>query len=120
MPACGTHDRVVSAAAAMALAQRYHSTEGVRSLSIEERQYLTYHEHLICTTHGDYSRKTMKKMGDIIRSESRSELGTTSYTSLATGHLHRRSPFRRPRRSNRFRPQASRCRRRCGGRRSTR
>lgn len=87
----GNHDRAPGCAAAMALAQRYNSTSDVRSLSIEERQYLTYHEHLMCATQGDYSRKTMKKMGDVIRSEARSELGFASYTSLATGHLHHRS-----------------------------
>lgn len=30
-------------------------------------------------------------MGDIVRSEARSKLGSTSYTSLTTGHLHHRS-----------------------------
>lgn len=91
VPVRGNHDRALSAAAAMALAQRFHKCGNVRSLSMSERQYLTYYEHLICATHGDYSRKKMKRIGDTIRAEARDHLGDTSFTSLATGHLHHRA-----------------------------
>jgi hypothetical protein len=91
VPVRGNHDRALSAAAAMALTQRYHQTPEVTSHSIEERQYLTYYEHLFVCTHGDITKKAMREIGDTIRAEARGLLGKTAHTSLATGHLHHRA-----------------------------
>ncbi|WP_263788955.1 hypothetical protein [Salinibacter grassmerensis] len=91
VPVFGNHDRTNGVAAAMAAGQRFHSAESVASMGLAERQYATYGRHLLCLTHGDYSKKTMRRMGEIMRSESREAYGSTQWTSLFVGHLHHKA-----------------------------
>lgn len=60
-------------------------------MDLAERQYATYESHLLCLTHGDYAKKTMRKFGEIMRSEARSEYGCTEWSSLFVGHLHHKA-----------------------------
>jgi len=91
VPIHGNHDRTNGVSAALATAQRFHDAGDVDSTDLAERQYTTYESHLLCLTHGDYAKKTMRKFGEIMRSEARSEYGRTKYSSLFVGHLHHRS-----------------------------
>jgi UDP-2,3-diacylglucosamine pyrophosphatase LpxH len=91
VPIHGNHDRTSGIAAALAAAQRFHSTENVRSMGLAERQYAIYGQHLLCLTHGDYAKKTMRKMGEIMRSEARGMYGETEHSSLFVGHLHHKA-----------------------------
>lgn len=84
-------DRTNGVAAALAAGQRYHDTGTVSTMDLAERQYATYADHLLCLTHGDYAKKTMRKMGEIMRSEARELYGQTRHSSLFVGHLHHRS-----------------------------
>jgi Icc-related predicted phosphoesterase len=88
VPVRGNHDRIMSTSAAVAVGQRFHDTEGVSILPIEERVYAVYNDHLMCFTHGDLTKRAMKDMGETIRHEARRLLGSTLYTCLFTGHLH--------------------------------
>jgi hypothetical protein len=63
----------------------------VETLPINERQYVTYGQHFACITHGDYSKKKIRKISDVIRSETRTEYGTTENTFLLTGYLHHKA-----------------------------
>lgn len=91
VPVHGNHDRTNGIAAALAAGQRFHSTENVGSMGLAERQYATYGQHLLCLTHGDYSKKRMRKMGEVMRSEARSMYGRTKWSSLFVGHLHHKA-----------------------------
>jgi len=91
VPIHGNHDRTNGIAAALACGQRFHSAGDVGAMGLAERQYATYGQHLLCLTHGDYAKKTMRKMGEIMRSEARSEYGRTKWSSLFVGHLHHKA-----------------------------
>lgn len=91
LPVPGNHDRALSTAAALAVSHHYNQTDGVRCLPINERQYVTYYNHLMCVTHGDIKKKALRNIGDTIRAEARNKMGRTSFTTLATGHFHYRS-----------------------------
>ncbi|MCS3827454.1 UDP-2,3-diacylglucosamine pyrophosphatase LpxH [Salinibacter ruber] len=91
VPVHGNHDRTNGVAAAMAAGQRFHSASDVSSMDLSERQYATYADHLLCLTHGDYAKKTMRKMGEIMRSEARGLYGRTEWSSVFVGHLHHKA-----------------------------
>ena len=92
VPIHGNHDRTNGVAAAMAAAQRYHSTAGVESRDLAERQYATYADnHLLAMTHGDLSKKRMRRFGEIMRSECREAYGRTEHSSVFVGHLHHKA-----------------------------
>lgn len=91
LPVPGNHDRALSTAAALAVSHHYNQTDDVRCLPINERQYVTYYNHLMCVTHGDIKKKALRNIGDTIRAEARNKMGRTSFTTLATGHFHYRS-----------------------------
>ncbi|MCS4139585.1 UDP-2,3-diacylglucosamine pyrophosphatase LpxH [Salinibacter ruber] len=91
VPIHGNHDRTEGVAAAMAAGQRFHSADNVESMDLAERQYATYAGHLLCMTHGDLTKKRMRKMGEIMRSEARGLYGRTEWSSLFVGHLHHKA-----------------------------
>ena len=87
----GNHDKVLSAAAFEALAQRYRNTPAVTTSGPDKRVYETYGEHLLCLTHGDYSKKKMRRFQDVINAEARGLLADTTWTTVYTGHLHHKA-----------------------------
>jgi len=91
VPVHGNHDRTQGVAAALACAHHFNDAEDVRAMDMGERQYATYGEHLFCMTHGDLSKRRMRKMGEVIRSEARDKISETAHTSLFTGHLHHKA-----------------------------
>jgi len=91
VPVRGNHDRTSGTASAMAAGQRFHSTDEVEMMELNERQYATYGSHLLCLTHGDYAKKTMRKMGEIMRSEARELYGQTEWSSVFVGHRHHKA-----------------------------
>jgi len=92
VPVHGNHDRTLGVAAALAAGQRFYDAGGVHLMEPAERQYATYADnHLLCLTHGDIAKKRMRKMGEIMRSEARESYGTTSHSSVFTGHLHHKA-----------------------------
>lgn len=42
-------------------------------------------------SHGDYAKKTIRKMGEVMRSEARGLYGQTRHASLFVGHLHHKA-----------------------------
>lgn len=87
----GNHDKILSAAAFEALRQRYRNTDGVTAAGIQERVYQTYGQHLLCFTHGDYSKKKMRRFQDVINAEARGLLAETEWTTVFSGHLHHKA-----------------------------
>jgi hypothetical protein len=88
VPVRGNHDRLMSVSAAVAVGQRFHDTEGVRMLTIEERQYATYDDHLLVFCHGDLPKRAVRELPETITHEARPVVGQTHRTALFTGHLH--------------------------------
>jgi hypothetical protein len=68
-----------------------HTAADVESMGLAERQYATYGSHLLGLTHGDYSKKTLRKMGEIMRSEALSEYDRARGSSLLVGSLYRKA-----------------------------
>lgn len=88
VPVRGNHDRLMSCSAAVAVGQRFHETEGVDILFIEERQYVRYEDHLLVFTHGDLPKRAVRELPQTIQHEARTVIGQTNRTALFTGHLH--------------------------------
>jgi len=83
----GNHDRVLSQAAGCAVAQRFHDAEDVQCRR-GERIYTTYEDHLILATHGDMKKRQWKQLPGLMMREARTELASTTWQTVVSGHLH--------------------------------
>jgi hypothetical protein len=87
----GNHDKLLSTACFEAVRRHFRACEDVAVAGKGERIYDQYGSHLLAFTHGDVTKKQMRKIGDTITAEARQLIGQTLYTTLYTGHLHFRA-----------------------------
>ena len=88
LPITGNHDKVLSQAAGIAVAERFHDTEDVRSYDPNNRIYFRHGEHLVLATHGDMYKKQWRKLPSLMMKEARYMLSETTYQEVISGHLH--------------------------------
>lgn len=82
----GNHDTVLSYAATVGIAQRYHSTDDVEvDLSPTPRKYIRYGRNLIGFAHGEDERRRIDGLMPI---EAAEDWGKTDWREYHLGHLH--------------------------------
>lgn len=82
----GNHDTVLSYAATVGIAQRYHSTDDVEvDLSPTPRKYIRYGRNLIGFAHGEDERR---RIDGLMQVESAEDWGKTDWREMHMGHLH--------------------------------
>lgn len=89
VPVFGNHDRKTSFSIYRFLYAWYRNVDDVVvPLDYDERVYRQYENWFIASTHGDVSKKQMRKMPRIMMQEARDIFGQTEQMILYTGHLH--------------------------------
>jgi len=82
----GNHDTVLSYAATVGIAQRYHSTDDVEvDLSPTPRKYIRYGRNLIGFAHGEDEHK---RINGLMQIEAAEDWGKTDWREYHLGHLH--------------------------------
>ena len=87
--AAGNHDRVLGYSAYLAACRFYTGADDVVAKEgSRDRQYRTWKQHAVMVTHGDMSKRMLKRLPQIALSEARQTIGSARWVSVFTGHLH--------------------------------
>jgi predicted DNA-binding protein YlxM (UPF0122 family) len=88
----GNHDSLVGRLIFNCVANFFEGTDLEERITARRvyhsRRYVTYGDHLLCITHGDMSKKMLKKIANLMLVEARPQISSTRFQTIHTGHLH--------------------------------